>query len=102
MLQKLGRSKVGKLDVICPGFVADCLETLEEIALEGKQTFLSSGGQEYRYIPSLNDRSDWIAALGARITRELEGWLTDGWSGDSEKVLADQSLEHAAMQGAKN
>lgn len=102
MLQKLGRSKVGKLDVICPGFVADCLETLEEIALEGKQTFLSSGGQEYRYIPSLNDRSDWIAALGARITRELGGWLTDGWSGDSEKVLADQSLEHAAMQGAKN
>jgi hypothetical protein len=48
--------------VICPGFIADCLETLEEIALEGKADFLKAGGGEYRYIPALNDRPVWINA----------------------------------------
>lgn len=76
-LRELAKRKTVNLDVICPGFVADCLETLEEIALEGKKTFLAAGGKEYRYIPCLNDREDWIAALGASILKETRGWLSD-------------------------
>lgn len=78
MLHRLGNKKIGKLDVICPGFVADCLETLEEIALEGKQRFISSGGTEYRYIPALNDQDAWIAAMGNKILSETQGWLISG------------------------
>lgn len=62
-LEELARSGIATVDVICPGFVADCLETLEEIALECRETFLHAGGKEFRYIPCLNDRPDWIAAL---------------------------------------
>ena len=73
-LEKLGHEKLGRVDVICPGFVADCLETLEEIAMDCKGDFLSSGGGEYHYIPAVNERPDWIAALGGLVTRHLSGW----------------------------
>ena len=63
VLTELGKQGVGRVDVICPGFVSDCLETLEEIALEGKQTFLEAGGKEYNYIPCLNERHEWLNAL---------------------------------------
>lgn len=75
-LRELGKHKVGTLDVICPGFVADCLETLEEIAFEGKKTFLGAGGGDLRYIPCLNDQPQWIEALGHRINKELSSWLS--------------------------
>ena len=71
----LGRGKTGRLDVICPGFAADCLETLEEIAMEGKATFLTAGGGEFGYIPALNDREDWVAALAEIVRERLGGWL---------------------------
>ncbi|MGQ5522390.1 ferrochelatase [Chitinimonas sp. PSY-7] len=74
LLHSMGKKKVGKLDVICPGFVADCLETLEEIAIEGKSDFLAAGGGEYRYIPALNTEPDWIVALAKIITPHLGGW----------------------------
>lgn len=74
MLRELGRQKVGKLDVICPGFIADCLETLEEIAMEGKETFLTAGGGEYRYIPCLNDSTPWLDALASICREQLAGW----------------------------
>ncbi|WP_409419937.1 ferrochelatase [Pseudaeromonas sp. ZJS20] len=54
---------VRRLDVICPGFAADCLETLEEIAEEGKAAFLAAGGESYRYIPALNDQPDHLDLL---------------------------------------
>lgn len=75
VLERLGREKTGRVDVVCPGFVADCLETLEEIALEGKATFLSAGGREYHYVPCLNERPDWIAALADIATANLGGWI---------------------------
>jgi ferrochelatase len=65
----------GRVDVVCPGFVADCLETLEEIALEGRDTFLAAGGREFNLIPCLNDRPDWIRALADLCRRNLQGWL---------------------------
>ncbi len=63
VLTELGKQKTGRIDVICPGFVGDCLETLEEIAIEGKQIFTEAGGGEYNYIPCLNERHDWLNAL---------------------------------------
>lgn len=62
-LEGLARSGITTVDVICPGFAADCLETLEEIALECREAFLHAGGREFRYIPCLNERPDWISAL---------------------------------------
>jgi len=59
---------------MCPGFPADCLETLEEIAMEGKEEFLTAGGEHYRYIPCLNDDPGGIAALSTLIEQHLAGW----------------------------
>lgn len=73
-LEKLARDGLQRVDVICPGFVADCLETLEEIALECKTAFLAHGGKEFHYIASLNERVDWIAALGDIARTHLAGW----------------------------
>ena len=74
VLEDLGRKGVQRVDILCPGFPADCLETLEEIAMEGKSTFLTAGGKEYCYIPCLNERDDWIAALRDIALRNLQGW----------------------------
>lgn len=73
-LEKLGRDGTMRVDVICPGFVADCLETLEEIAMECKEAFLLSGGKEFHYIPCVNERSDWIAAFHDLVSTHLAGW----------------------------
>ncbi|MDR0736128.1 MAG: ferrochelatase [Zoogloeaceae bacterium] len=62
-LQQLAQSGVRRVDLICPGFVADCLETLEEIALAAKASFLAAGGREFHYIPALNASPLWIRAL---------------------------------------
>jgi ferrochelatase len=75
-LEQLPAQGISKVDVICPGFVADCLETLEEIAMECKTAFLGAGGKEFRYIHCLNDRPDWIAALAGIAMRHLGGWPT--------------------------
>ncbi|WGE41585.1 ferrochelatase [Actinobacillus equuli] len=66
-LEKLPSQGVNKIAVICAGFSADCLETLEEIAEENKENFLNAGGQSYRYIPALNANVDHIAALAKLI-----------------------------------
>ncbi|WP_077002607.1 ferrochelatase [Variovorax sp. KK3] len=75
-LRALGGSGVARVDVLCPGFPADCLETLEEIAMEGRDAFLQSGGKDFRYIPCLNDSPAWIDALCALAERHLAGWPT--------------------------
>lgn len=62
-LEQLARNGVGSVDIVCPGFVADCLETLEEIDIECRAAFLAQGGREFRYIPCLNDSEEWINAL---------------------------------------
>ncbi len=75
-LRALGAAGTGRVDVMCPGFPSDCLETLEEIAIEGRDAFLASGGKEFHYIPCLNDSPAWIEALGALAERHLAGWPT--------------------------
>ena len=74
-LQAWGKAGVGDVDVICPGFSADCLETLEEIAMENAAVFRESGGGNLRYIPALNAREKHIDCLSGLIIRQLQGWL---------------------------
>jgi protoporphyrin/coproporphyrin ferrochelatase len=76
-LVALARKGQGRVDVVCPGFVSDCLETLEEIGIEGKQAFLRAGGKEFHAIPCLNEHPMWIAALADIVQRNLQGWLAD-------------------------
>ncbi len=96
LLKQLGRQKLGRIDVVCPGFVADCLETLEEIAIEAKGIFQHAGGGEYHYIPCLNERDDWIHALTDIVLDHLSGWTL----AVPEEALETARLRALAM-GAK-
>jgi ferrochelatase len=75
MLVALAKEGIRRVDVACPGFVSDCLETLEEIGLEGRAAFLKAGGGECHVIPCLNEHPAWIAALASLAVRNLGGWL---------------------------
>jgi ferrochelatase len=89
-LRALGQSGVGRVDVICPGFAADCIETLEEIAMEGKHAFLESGGKAFHYIPCVNDSLDWIRALSHLVARHMQGWPTRAGEGPLPAELERQ------------
>jgi protoporphyrin/coproporphyrin ferrochelatase len=73
-LHKLAAEGVKSVDVMCPGFVADCLETLEEIAMEARAAFTAAGGQDFRYVPCLNVEPRWIDALADLALAHLQGW----------------------------
>ena len=73
-VQALAQQGIQRIDAICPGFAADNLETLEEIAMEAKEAFLQAGGQRFDFIGCLNDRPDWIAALADLSLQHLQGW----------------------------
>ncbi|MCD6680436.1 MAG: ferrochelatase [Burkholderiaceae bacterium] len=75
-LVELARRGVASVDVVCPGFVADCLETLEEISIEARQSFLDAGGRSFSYIAALNDSPSFIDALASIVERNLQGWTT--------------------------
>jgi len=97
-LREMASNGVKSVDVICPGFVSDCLETLEEIAMECREAFLTSGGKEFRYIPCLNERTEWITALSALCTAHLGNWLTDPQPSSMER---EQSASLARAHGAQ-
>lgn len=94
-LEKLGAGGTARVDVICPGFVADCLETLEEIAIEGKSAFLAAGGKEFHYIPCLNERADWIAALGELALAHMGGWPL---ASASDPATAERARRFGALR----
>jgi ferrochelatase len=73
-VRQLAGEGVKRLDVACPGFAVDCLETLEEIAMQNRDFFIAAGGQELRYIPALNDSPEQVASLAALIRRHAQGW----------------------------
>ncbi len=73
-LQELGGQGIKSVNVICPGFSADCLETLEEIRLQNRDFFMEAGGDHFEYIPALNDNPDHIAMLATLITEHTQGW----------------------------
>jgi protoporphyrin/coproporphyrin ferrochelatase len=74
-LEAWGQEKLASVDVICPGFSADCLETLEEIEVQNREIFEHAGGGRFRYIPALNVREDHLAMLQGLILRHLRGWI---------------------------
>jgi ferrochelatase len=78
-LEELPKEGVKKLLVVCPAFVSDCLETLEEIAEAGKESFLHAGGVEYTFIPCLNIQPLWIKALAT--------YVKDFFNGKKEMLL---------------
>lgn len=98
-LQALAKKGVRRVDVACPGFTGDCLETLEEIALEGRDAFLKAGGKAFHFIACLNDDPAWIAALGTIAARHLQGWPTQEPT-DKAALAASRAAAHA--MGAKN
>jgi len=73
-VRELGAAGVGTLDVLCPGFAVDCLETLEEVAMQNRDFFVAAGGKQLRYIPALNDRPVHVAALTDMLVGHLGGW----------------------------
>jgi ferrochelatase len=73
-VRELAHQGVKSIDIVCPGFVSDCLETLEEIAMEVQEAFLEEGGQAYSYIPCVNDNPLWIAALENLSASHMSGW----------------------------
>jgi ferrochelatase len=74
-LRALARSGRRRIAVMCPGFTADCLETLEEMAITNREVFLAAGGLEYVYVPCLNASPPWLEALTSIVRRELAGWI---------------------------
>ena len=71
---ELGKRGVGRLDVACPGFSTDCLETLEEIAMQNAEFFTAAGGKSLHYVPALNARTDHVDFLAGLVERNIEGW----------------------------
>jgi len=74
-LVAMAQAGTRRVDVMCPGFTNDCLETLEEINQEAREAFLHAGGQEFRYIPCLNDDPLWITGLSQIARQHLGGWI---------------------------
>jgi protoporphyrin/coproporphyrin ferrochelatase len=72
---RLASEGVKRLAVITPGFAADCVETLEEIAMQGREVFEEHGGEHFATLPCLNDSAEGMGFLEAHIRRELQGWL---------------------------
>jgi ferrochelatase len=101
LLAEAGKRKLRRVDVICPGFVADCLETLEEIGIEGKQTFLAAGGKELHLLPGLNERDDWIRSLAAIALRNLSGWVSPDWDAAHARTAAEATRRRALAGGAQ-
>lgn len=91
-LKALPAEGVKSVDVICPGFSADCLETIEEIGAENRGYFMESGGQRYTYIPALNERADHLQALAALIERQVAGWPEAGADYDAGRREAEAEL----------
>ncbi|HVG13505.1 MAG TPA: ferrochelatase, partial [Chitinophagaceae bacterium] len=88
-LEELPGEGVKKLLVVCPAFVTDCLETLEEIAEEGKESFIHSGGEEFELIPCLNVNPLWIQTMA--------NWVRDYKNGSRERVLVEMNRERKKM-----
>ncbi|MEN9867480.1 MAG: hypothetical protein RL748_3070 [Pseudomonadota bacterium] len=103
-IEKLAQQGLQRVDVICPGFISDCLETLEEIQMEVKAAFVQAGGKEFHYIACGNDSPKWIAALSDIAEQHLIGWPTMLAPSEREvqKKQAELSRSEALRIGADN
>jgi ferrochelatase len=100
LLQQLGREGARRVDVVCPGFVADCLETLEEISMEGKEEFTEAGGGEYHYIPCVNDTPAFVHALADLVALHTQGWPVSRAAVQERAREAAAARQRAAALGA--
>lgn len=98
-LVAMAKKGLKSVDLVCPGFTSDCLETLEEINMEVHEAFLHAGGQQFQYIPCVNDSPEWIRALADLAERHLQGWPTK--LADNPMEL-QASRERALALGAKD
>ena len=94
-LVEWGGERLDTVDVVCPGFSADCLETLEEIGIQGSKSFTAAGGRRLRYIPALNAGQAHVEALAALVERAIPDWLAD--PGDDASGLADRSARARSL-----
>lgn len=103
-IKALGKAGLKTLDVISPGFSADCLETLEELAILNQEFFHEAGGHALRYIPALNERPDHIAFLAELVLKHLAGWpeVADDYHPGAKRELAHLQRNLAEGMGAKN
>ena len=95
VIKGLGESKEKYVQVVCPGFSSDCLETLEEINMEGLEIFKSNGGMDYEYIPALNDNSWWIKAMQEIAESHMHGWIDPLWSENMQKKQSQKTIAQA-------
>jgi protoporphyrin/coproporphyrin ferrochelatase len=100
VMQQLGAKRTRRIDVFCPGFVADCLETLEEIAMENKAAFLRAGGINFHYIPCMNEAEPWIQGLAHIALENLHGWVSVKWDAGAAARVAEASQMRARALGA--
>lgn len=102
-LQALPGRGIKNVDVVCPGFAADCLETLEEIQVENRDCFLGVGGERYQYISALNADAKHIQALADVIQQHTQGWeeTASDWDQASIERYAEKTLQRAQAKGAK-
>ena len=75
-LGELPRQGVKRIQVLCPGFAVDCLETLEEIAIRGKEQFMAGGGERFEYIPALNSDKGHVALMRSLVEQHVRGWAS--------------------------
>ncbi len=97
-VRAMARAGVESLDIICPGFSADCLETLEEIEVENRAYFEGHGGRRFRYLPCLNDRDDHITALTRLVLRHLRGWKEADGRDERAVALEAEASRQRALQ----
>ncbi len=96
LLSQWGKSGIAHVQVICPGFAADCLETLEEINMQNRQVFLQAGGEKFSYIPALNDHPLHIKALCGLIEKHTQGWAIN----ETDTQREERAARAARMQAA--
>ncbi len=97
-VRELARQGCRSVQIVCPGFVSDCLETLEEIALEVKAAFLEEGGEQFHYIECINDSPVWLQAMHSLTMTHMSGWPLEPAS-DADRSVSRQA---ALAIGAKN
>jgi ferrochelatase len=97
-VRQLAKDGTKSVDIVCPGFVGDCLETLEEIAMEVKAAFLEDGGSQFHYIECLNDSPAWIEGLQSLAMQHMSGWRLEGVSAKHR----EDSRTAALAMGAKD
>ena len=101
-LESLAKKGVKSVDVFCPGFSADCVETLEEIDMQNREVFLEAGGEKFQYIPALNDGDEHIDAIFKLLSRHMQGWREahESYSVDDEHEECLRSQQKAKKLGA--